>query len=320
MEIGIFCFFISFLLTFLILPPLIKALKKAGFLAQDMNKPGKVLVPEMGGIALVFGIGLTLIILIAFKFFLNYDSQISTEKILAALLVLVSIGFIGLIDDLLVLSQKTKVILALFAGLPLGVLKMGVSQMHLPFLGQVDFGIFYPLILVPIGISGAANAFDMLAGFNGLESGLGFIASIFLTLIAFKIGAWESFLVLISLAGSCLALYYFNRYPSKIFVGDIGTMTIGALIATSVVLGNFEVAGLIIFFPHFLDFFIKIRHKLPKTFGEYKEGKLYPPQNKAKGLGQLIMKIFNGISEKNLVRIIFLIEIICGIFALLYYF
>ena len=322
MEIGVFCFFVSFLLTFLILPPLIKALKKAGFLAQDMNKPEKILVPEMGGIALVFGIGLTLIILIAFKLFLNYDSQISTEKILAALLVLVSIGFIGLIDDLLVLSQKTKVILALFAGLPLGVLKMGVSQMHLPFLGQIDFGIFYPLILVPIGISGAANAFDMLAGFNGLESGLGFIASIFLTLIAFKVSAWESFLVLISLAGSCLSLYYFNRYPSKIFVGDIGTMTIGALIATSVILGNFEVAGLIIFLPHFLDFFIKFANKLPSKewWGEYREGKLYPFQNKVRGLCQLTMKIFGGISEKNLVRVIFLIEIICGIFALLYYF
>jgi len=320
MALGIFCFCSSFLLTFLILPPLIKALKRAGFLAKDMNKPGEVLVPEMGGIALVFGVGLTLIFLIGLKVFLNFDFQISLEKLLGALLVLISIGFIGLIDDLLVLSQKTKVILALLAGLPLGVLKMGVFQMHLPFLGQVDFGIFYPLVLVPLGVSGAANAFDMLAGFNGLETGLSLIISLFLALIALKIGAFNSFLILLCLAGSSLALYFFNRYPSKIFVGDIGTMSSGALIATAVILGNFELAGLIMFLPHFLDFFIKIRHHLPKTFGEYKEGKLYPPQNQVKGLGQLIMKLFGGISEKNLVRVTFLIEILCGIFALIYYF
>jgi len=320
MEIGIFCFSISFLLTFFILPPLIKSLKKAGFLAQDFNKPNKILVPEMGGIALVFGIGISLIILIAFKIFLGYDAQINLEKILASLLVLISIGFIGLIDDLLVLSQKTKVILALIAGLPLAVLKLGTSEMTFPFLGKVNLGIFYPLVLVPLGISGAANAFDMLAGFNGLESGLAFIIAFFLSLIAFKINSYEAFLLLASLAGASLALYYFNRYPSKIFVGDIGTMTSGALIATAVILGNFEVAGVIMFLPHFFDCFIKLKYRLPKTFGEYKDGKLYPPKNQVKGLGQLIMKIFGGISEKNLVRVIFLIEIFFGILALLYCF
>jgi len=99
-------------------------------------------------------------------------------------------------------------------------------------------------------------------------------------------------------------------------------MSSGALIATAVILGNFELAGLIMFLPHFLDFFIKIRHRLPSKgwWGEYREGKLYPPQNQVKGLGQLIMKIFSGISEKNLVRVIFLIEIISGFFALIYYF
>ena len=317
LKVFIFSFFGSFLASFLLLPSLIKALEKKKIMGVDFNKPNAPYVPEMGGIAIVFGVGLVLVIFIALKTFLNFFQFLNLEKLLASFLVLLAIGFIGLLDDLLELSQKTKIILALIAGLPLGILKIGASQMKFPFIGIVDFKIFYPLILVPVGISGAANAFDMLAGFNGLESGLAFIISIFLALIAFKIKAFSSLILLLSLAGASLALYWFNRYPSKIFVGDIGTMSSGALIATAVILGNFELAGIILFLPHFLDCFIKLKFGLPKTFGIFKEGKLYPPNNQIKGLGHLIMKISKGISEKNLVKVIFLMEIFCGILMLL---
>lgn len=53
--------------------------------------------------------------------------------------------------------------------------------MKLPFVGTVDFWIFYPLVLVPLGVTGAAN---MLAGFNGLEVGLEVIAMGSLAVVA----------------------------------------------------------------------------------------------------------------------------------------
>ncbi|MDP2841599.1 MAG: hypothetical protein Q8O17_04910 [Candidatus Methanoperedens sp.] len=44
--------------------------------------------------------------------------------------------------------------------------------MAFPFLGTLDIGLLYPLLIIPIGMIGASNAFNMLAGYNGLEAGM----------------------------------------------------------------------------------------------------------------------------------------------------
>ncbi|MCH7535807.1 MAG: glycosyl transferase family 4, partial [Bacteroidetes bacterium] len=59
--------------------------------------------------------------------------------------------------------------------IPLIVVNAGVSDITLPFIGSVDFGILFPLLIVPIMIIFTTNAFNMLAGFNGLEAGNGII-------------------------------------------------------------------------------------------------------------------------------------------------
>jgi len=55
--------------------------------------------------------------------------------------------------------------------LPLVAIKVGKSFLKLPIFGHIEVGLFYPLLLVPLGVTGAANAVNMLAGFNGLEAG-----------------------------------------------------------------------------------------------------------------------------------------------------
>ena len=78
-----------------------------------------------------------------------------------------------------------------------------------------------------------------------------------------------------------------------------------------------ETAGVIIIIPYFLDFLIKLPNKLPKSFGIYNNGKLYCPESGPVGLGQLIMKIAGGISERNLVLTLMGIEAFFGIIAIL---
>jgi UDP-N-acetylglucosamine--dolichyl-phosphate N-acetylglucosaminephosphotransferase len=62
------------------------------------------------------------------------------------------------------LSKLQKPLLMIPAAVPMMVINAGRSTIALPFLGAVDLGLFYPLLLVPIGIVGASNAFNMLAG------------------------------------------------------------------------------------------------------------------------------------------------------------
>jgi len=110
-------------------------------------------------------------------------------------------------------------------------------MMRIPFVGLIDFGIFYSLVLVPLGITGAANAVNMLAGFNGLEVGMGMVAIGTLAIIAYLNGITTSLVILMAALGALVAALYYNWYPAKILVGDVGTLTIGAVVASAVIVG-----------------------------------------------------------------------------------
>ncbi|MDW8031889.1 MAG: hypothetical protein RMJ29_08790, partial [Candidatus Bipolaricaulota bacterium] len=122
---------------------------------------------------------------------------------------------IGLMDDLLGIHQGWKAVIPALAAIPLIVLEVGQKTMIVPIIGAVNFGIFYPLVLVPLGVTGAANAFNMLAGFNGLETGMGTVAVTVLAIIAAHLGEVTSLVLLLAALGALLVTLYFNWYPSK---------------------------------------------------------------------------------------------------------
>lgn len=328
MYILIFLLFVlSFLGTYIAAPWIIPKLRRAGIVGRDLNKAGKPEVPEMGGFAIVFGLTLGILLAIAFDTFsisvynltgLSFLPEIELRLIFAALCTILIMAIIGIFDDLFAMHQVIKAMLPLFAALPLVAVKAGTTKMLIPFIGSVDFGISYILILVPIGIAGASNVTNMLAGFNGLESGMGLIACSSLAIIAYNAGRYESFIILFVMCGSLLAFLFYNWYPAKVLIGDIGTLSIGAVIASSVIIGNFETAGIIVIIPYAVDFFIKARNGFPSKgwAGEYRNGKLLC-RKKPVSLCQWIMKMSSGISEQRLVLILLAFEAICGIIALL---
>lgn len=73
--------------------------------------------------------------------------------------------------------------------------------------------------------------------------------------------------------------------------------------------------------PYVIDFFIKAWNRFPsaKWWGEIKNGKLYPVEGKVRGFAQLVMKVANGISEKNLVLCFIAIEIVFGLIVIALY-
>jgi len=212
-------------------------------------------------------------------------------------------------------------LISVLAALPLMALKEGYSFINIPFIGLINCGICYSLVLVPLGITGAANAANMLAGFNGLEAGMGIVIVVSLSIIAYLIGEMTALIILLAALGALLATIYYNWYPAKIFIGDIGTLSIGAIIATAIIEGGFESAGVIIVIPYAVDFLIKAKNKFPARnwWGTYKDGKLYCPDNGPVGLCQLIMKVCGGISERNLVLVLMSIEAIFGVAVILLY-
>ena len=310
---------VSFVVSFVAFPIMIPRLKKAGIVGRNMNSEKQEEIPEMGGLIIAVGFGAGIVFAIFLRTFCNMFLSMSIVSILAVLATVLIVVLIGIFDDLMSMRQWVKAILPVFAALPLMAIKNGYSFIRIPCIGLINFGVFYPLVLIPLGITGAANAVNMLAGFNGLEVGMGIVAMSSLAIIAYLIGETTALLILMAALGALIAALYYNWYPAKILVGDVGTLSIGAIIACAVIVGNYETAGIIIIIPYLIDFLIKAKNKFPYSFGVYKDGKLYCPDSGPVGLGQLIMKLCGGISERNLVLMLMGIEAVFGVIAILFY-
>lgn len=289
-----------------------------------MNKPHQPPVAEMGGLALVGGLGVGLLAVITLRTFFRVEAlnTVNTVELLAVLATVLAIALIGLIDDLIKVHQGWKAFIPALTAIPLVAIEAGQSVMNIPFIGSVNFGAFYSVIFVPLGITGAANAFNMLAGFNGLEAGTGAVAIAALAVIAYHLHEATALAILLAALGALLATLYFNWYPARVFIGDVGTLTIGAVIASAVIVGNFEWAGVIVIIPHSVDFLLKAREKFPSTgwWGEYRDGKLHCPAHGPVGLAQLVLKLSGGLHERSLVLVLIAFEALCGLAAIWVYF
>ena len=310
---------ISFIASFVLFPVMIIRLKKAGIVGKNMHSEKQEEVAEMGGLVMVAGFGAGIFTVIAVKTFFNIFPSVDLISILVALSTILIVVLIGIFDDLVSMPQQVKAFMPLLAALPLIVIKEGSTFIRLPFWGNVNFGLLYTLVIIPLEVTIAANAVNMLAGFNGLEVGMGIIALGSLAIIAYLLGKITVLVILLAALGALLAALYYNWYPAKILVGDVGTLTIGAIIAVAVIMGNFEIAGAILLIPYIIDFLIKARNRFPYSFGVYRGGKLYCPEGGPVGLGQMIMKVCGGISERNLVLVLMGIEAVLGVIAILLY-
>ncbi len=290
--------FVSFFCTFLTMPFWIKKAKQIKLIWKDMNKPGQPKnVAGSGGLIVVFGFILGVLLYIAIKTFYFKSNGEINSYIFAILSVVLLASIIGIVDDLFGwqkggLSVRSRIILMLFAAIPLMVINAGESSMM-----GIELGLLYPLIAIPIGVLGATTTFNFLAGYNGLEAGNGILVLSALTIVTFITGdKWLS-LVCMCMVASLLAFYIFNRYPAKVFPGDIMTYAVGALIACIAIVGNIEKIAIFFFIPYILETILKLRGKLKKhSFAKVnKDGGLDMPYKKIYGLEHLAIYLLKKI-------------------------
>jgi UDP-N-acetylglucosamine--dolichyl-phosphate N-acetylglucosaminephosphotransferase len=141
--------------------------------------------------------------------------------------------------------------------------------MSVPLIGPIEFGIIYPLVLIPIGIVGASTTFNFLAGFNGLEAGQGILLLFSLGIVSLFTGSYWLMAFSLCMIASLIAFLLYNFYPAKIFPGDSLTYSVGGLIAVISILGNFEKIAIFFFIPYILETCLKLRGRLEKhSFGK----------------------------------------------------
>jgi len=309
---------VSFLLTVLLLPRWIKTCRKIGLVWEDMNKFGHPKnVAASGGVVVIMSFVLGVMTYVALKTFV-FGGQVKSLEIFALLSMILILGIVGLTDDLLGwrhkgLSMRLRLLLAAAASIPLVVINAGVHSMSVPFFGSINFGIVYPLILIPLAVVGVSTTYNFLAGFNGLEAGQGILVVGFLSFVAYASGSPWLAVVGLCMVGALAGFYVFNKVPAKVFPGDIVTYAIGALIAGMAILGNFEKIAFVVFIPYIIEVILKSRGKLKKhSFGKpRKDGTLEMPYDKVYGLEHLAIKVLGkGATERKVGYLIHAFQIL----------
>ncbi len=310
---------ISFFVALFLLPRWIERAKKFGLVGTDMNKYKGNGVAEAGGIVVVTGFVLGILFYVAIETF-YIKSTIHLIEIFALLSSILMLSLIGLIDGLLGwkvgLTKRFRIFACVLAAIPLIVINAGQDSITLPFLGLVNLGLIYPIILVPLGIAATSTTFNFLAGFNGLEAGQGIIIIGALSMVAYFTG--NSWLALIGLCMivALFAFLFYNFFPARVFPGDVLTYPLGGLIAIMAILGNFEKIAVFFFIPNIIEVVLKGSGKFVKqSFGKpMKDGSLELRYNKIYGLEHLSIYIMKkiGISptEKRVVYSIWAFQIV----------
>jgi UDP-N-acetylglucosamine--dolichyl-phosphate N-acetylglucosaminephosphotransferase len=289
------------------MPWLITSSNRTGFTGKDLHKNGTPEIPRIGGIACFAGVAAALTI----SGLVSLDYRLLFAIFLSATLAVLG----GLIDDLFALSKIALIVLTFLISLPILAFHAGETKIYLSPFGPQDLGSVFWL-LVPLAFAFLMNGVNIYAGFNGLETGLGLVSSFSLATCAVIYGSLESAFSLFALAGALLALFKWNSFPAKTFIGGSGTFLIGAVLASSIVAGSIKIVGIIALFPYFMNFILRAFDKFTWSVGEtLPNGTI--TSRKVNALWALFMHN-SSISEQQLVNRCITLQVFFGAVAILF--
>ena len=238
--------FVAFFLVFVMTPPLIKFLEKRNMAVKDMNKKEDVMVVRPGGPALIVGIVVSELVLYAF---------LQMNEILAIIITTSAAFVIGYVDDRKVMGGWFKPVALAIAAIPIIALGAYDSDLAFPLFGIVQIPVLYfALIIFMIPITGnTINSIDVL---NGVASGFMVIASFSLSICLFIVQNYEIAIVSLPLGFVSLAFYKYHKLPSKIFPGDSGALTLGAMYGAIAIVGGVEIIAAVALLPAVINSFL----------------------------------------------------------------
>jgi UDP-N-acetylglucosamine--dolichyl-phosphate N-acetylglucosaminephosphotransferase len=304
--------------------PYLKYLVRKGRVVDDVHKTPPTKVPSPVGPVLL----VTLFAgeLVAYLY--------STSLIPLAIAGVTLVAFaVGITDDLFVLGGRVKPILLAFAAAPLIAaqeIQPGVyhAALYFPILGETSEHFFIYTILVVLAIPIVSNAFNMMDSFNGEISGLTFLTSLAavfaIVLRSFAVSGYSvvHIATALPLVAVSLGFYLFNRYPSRAFDGDSGSLVFGAMFAALAVTGGIEIAAVVAVIPAILNSFyilssvrgfVERRRMGARPTYMSEDGKLHASNDPGAPSTLVRMILLDGpLSEKELVKkIMILVGIAC---------
>ncbi|WP_407385691.1 phospho-N-acetylmuramoyl-pentapeptide-transferase [Ruminococcus sp.] len=271
METGLWAFgvaVVSFAVTAVIGKFLIPFLHKLNFGQTILeigpkwhkNKQG---TPTMGGIMFIIGIVVAAtagVLLYAIGHGLDSISRF----VFAGLLFALMNGGIGFIDDYVKVVKKRNLGLTAMQKLVLQFLAAAIylfvmylckdnTEIIIPFVGYVDLGFFYYIVMAVV-LVGIVNAVNLTDGIDGLVGSITFFSCLFMMLIANVLGDHVANVIYAAAAaGGCLGFLVWNFHPAKCFMGDTGSLFLGAMVSSIAIAMDMHLLLLLLALTYLLE-------------------------------------------------------------------
>lgn len=254
---------VSFLVTVLMLPRLIKYLHYLKF-GQAIREEGpqshmhKKGTPTMGGISFIVATVLALIIA------MFIDSS-NIKYYILFIYTTISFSIIGYIDDMLIvvkkkndgLAPRKKLMLQILFSIIFYVLVKfiyeDINYIYIPGLEyQLNISYLY-MIFVVFWQTGFSNAVNLTDGLDGLATSVTIITTSTFALLAYKENNFPIFVFCLVLVGALIGFLLFNKNPAKIFMGDTGSLALGGILAAISIILHKEIAFIFIGLVYILE-------------------------------------------------------------------
>ena len=251
--VAIMIGFLSSTILGLIFIPLLKKLRvgqKISIFVGEAHRK-KEGTPTMGGLIFIVPTVLATI-------FLVLTDKISyTSNLGIVLLVFIGYTFIGFLDDFISVRRGNNEGLTVYQKLFMQVLiAIGFFYIYMRNGGQtawvvgtlkidLEMGWLYGLAILFV-LVGASNAVNLTDGLDGLAGGLSAIAFIAFALISLSVGFEDIGIFCLILVGSLFGFLIYNSHPAKVFMGDTGSLALGAVMGAIAILTHRELTLLVV--------------------------------------------------------------------------
>ena len=248
-------FIVAVIIGLIVIPMLKKNVKQVESTYLSKKHKEKAGTPTMGGIIFILSSLITMVILIILK-----KVTVSTNLFLV-LFVFLSYALIGFIDDYLIIKRKNNIGLTEIQKLSLQAIVALIffyvymhsgaeAVLEIHTLGiTINMGWFYGIFILFMLVA-SSNAVNITDGLDGLAGGLAVIAY-----LAFALISWNSFAItgtediaifIFVLVGSLIGFLVFNTYPAKVFMGDTGSLALGATLAAIAIITKHEITFIVV--------------------------------------------------------------------------
>ena len=260
--------------------------------------------PTMGGIIFILSTLITMAIFIITK-----KVTISTNLLLV-LFIFLAYALIGFIDDFLIIKRKNNIGLTEIQKLVLqGLVALvfyfiymnsgaeAVLEIHT--LGiTINMGWFYAIFIMFMLLA-SSNAVNITDGLDGLAGGLSVLAY-----LAFALISWNSFAIngtediaifIFVLVGSLIGFLVFNTYPAKVFMGDTGSLALGATLASIAIITKHEITFIVVMLVFIFETLVCLIQIISMVFFHKKVFLMTPYHHHLEKLGWIetdIVKLF----------------------------